>query len=97
MNIVHLQDDPYASDAEFENATVVVTKYEEGSYEGSGDALIFRNNLVEYYNLSHCSCYGPFEDGPDQSYSLEAFKEQNQLATCPWADDLAAKFLELVA
>lgn len=96
MNLVHLDEDPYIG-GEFDDADIVVTKYETGSYCGSGDALALRGGNVEYWNLGHCSCYGPFDGGPDETMSLDDFKKQNESAACSWPDDVAAKFLELVA
>ena len=39
-----------------------VTDYECGSHEGDGYALVLRPDwTVELLNLSHCSCYGPYD------------------------------------
>ncbi len=39
--------------------------YEEGSYEGSGEAVALREDgTLDLHNLGHCSCYGPMEEWP---------------------------------
>ncbi len=45
----------------------VIYVYRYGSYEGDGTALIISRNqedgclTVDYHDMCHCSCYGPFE------------------------------------
>lgn len=95
----HLNEDPYCSGLEKYGVQVVVTDYETGDYCGSGDALLlYEDNTVMQISLSHCSCYGPMEDGERKSgeMTLEQFREQNAEVTSPWSDKLGAKFLELV-
>lgn len=53
--------------------------YVSGSYEGNGEALMYREGSWHYKHLGHCSCYGPFDDldfsKPIQS--LSAWLEQS--------------------
>lgn len=35
--------------------------YEEGNYEGSGEIVCREKDKYKLIDLSHCSCYGPFE------------------------------------
>ena len=41
----------------------IVYEYESGSYDGSGQAVAFKeeNGLLYVKNLGHCSCYGPMD------------------------------------
>lgn len=92
MVVTHLNCDPGLG-AEFDNAEVVVTDYEDGCYEGSGEALVLRNGVVEHYDLGHCSCYGPFENACSR-YPLHQYHEVRQTATCPWSDKIDKAFAE---
>ncbi len=74
---------------------IIVTDYTTGYYEGWGDALVLKSNKVFYYNLGHCSCYGPFESGGDE-YSIEQFLELQKSARGEWPDNIGAKFEELL-
>lgn len=50
----------------------LIVWYEQGSYEGSGLAVGLRTDgKVDFYNLDHCSCYGPTEG--------EAYDTKNSL------------------
>ncbi len=41
----------------------IVYWYEIYSYEGDGDCVVIHHdNSMEYFGMSHCSCYGPLED-----------------------------------
>lgn len=91
MTELHLKDETGLYNVS--DADVVVTKYEIGDYCGGGDALVWRNGQVEYWCLSHCSCYGPFDERPVSTMTLEKFKEINGTVTAEWSDDLAAAFL----
>lgn len=70
------------SDWEFEEMDAkgfkfVVYWYENGGYDGSGEAvgLCMEDNLIYVKNLSHCSCYGPMDGGmkAGDSMSVEEF------------------------
>lgn len=40
--------------------------YIVGDYEGGGEAVALRNDgKLQAGSLSHCSCYGPLDDGND--------------------------------
>lgn len=45
-----------------ENCKWVVYEYIPGNYEGSGEAYAFANGKYWYVCLSHCSCYGAWEN-----------------------------------
>lgn len=48
--------------------------YEDGGYDGSGIAAgLTKEGKIEYGNLGHCSCYGPMENWPTASVSVEEF------------------------
>lgn len=55
-----------------ENYKWLITDYYNGSWDGTGDALACTTkNILESYNLSHCSCYGPFDNGLIDTYTIE--------------------------
>lgn len=94
MKQINLKDDPGSYGLNYEGVDLVVTKYESGYYDGSGEAIVLRGDNVEIYNLGHCSCNGPFEYGPETTISIEEFKSQNQTVTTCWSDDTAETFLK---
>lgn len=91
MKEIHLQDTPYY--CQVADADLVVSEYEIGDYCGSGEALVYRKGLVEYWNLSHCSCYGPFDGGPTRTITLDDFKQENSTVLAQWSDKLGYTFL----
>ena len=80
-----------------ENAKYLVYSYENFGYEGSGDAIVINNdNSLIHHELSHCSCYGPF-DGGGTSVSIEdvlAPKESVHEFDC--AEEIKSKVKELL-
>ncbi len=61
----------YGRDNEYD---FVIVFYENYGYEGGGIALGFKaDGTVDKYNLSHCSCYGPHEAGPNTTLSKNEF------------------------
>ena len=59
-------------------ADFFVSKYESGSYDGSGMAIWKRGRKWFYDNLGHCSCYGPTENletANKAGYTFEQIKE----------------------
>jgi hypothetical protein len=69
----------------------VVTEYESYTYEGNGDAVAkHKNGELHYYNLGHCSCYGPFENG----FDLFNINEDNVLSPTV-SNEMMSKILEL--
>ena len=52
-------DCPSEEDERFE---WLVYWYEDGGYDGSGEAVALgKDGLLYGFNLGHCSCYGPFD------------------------------------
>lgn len=53
------------SEEEMNGWSWIVYWYESGSYEGYGEAAGFHEEtgMVYSVSLSHCSCYGPMDDG----------------------------------
>jgi len=44
-----------------------VYRYEEGCWDGSGKAVGMKEDgTLWLFDLSHCSCYGPLDNAPDQ-------------------------------
>ncbi|MCE5269526.1 MAG: hypothetical protein LLG00_16745 [Planctomycetaceae bacterium] len=42
----------------------VVHNYDAGDWSGSGTAAAYKDGQLFMWNLGHCSCYGPTDDGP---------------------------------
>lgn len=49
----------------------VVAWYEQGSYEGSGEAISFDGEKYREHGLSHCSCYGTEDGMSDRSNVID--------------------------
>ena len=60
----------------FADADEILYWYSVGSYCGSGNALILKDGKVALASLSHCSCYGPWEDLP----TGDAFKDKLEVS-----------------
>jgi hypothetical protein len=91
MIVEHLKDKPYDY-TESIQGEIVVTEYEVYDWDGDGCALILCNGEVLYYNLGHCSCYGPFEGGPSQRYSIEEYRSLKDSVQMSWSDTLDLAF-----
>ena len=52
--------------------------YGTGSYEGSGELIILKNNKWYLNSLSHCSCYGPLDHLNDNEIK-EGFNSLHEL------------------
>ena len=60
----------------FEDFNWIVHNYENGTYDGVGYAVALKDTTLYVYNLGHCSCYGPFDDGSQgfiNSFSVQDF------------------------
>lgn len=52
----------------------VVTHYKNDTYDGSGEAVFYKDGKVAIVNLAHCSCYGPGDSQElEYIYTLEEF------------------------
>ena len=96
-------DDPgIGEDERFE---WVVHWYEEGSYEGSGEAvgLCKEDGLLYVQSLSHCSCYGPADDGmivgvTADKHAVEKFLEdKDDIMSYDAGKEIKDKVKELVS
>lgn len=85
-------DEPYDSGAINDMYDILVIDYESDGYNGYGCAVGIKGEYVDIYNLSHCSCYGPFDDGPNQ-ISLKTYME-SALVDVP--DNVYRKSVELL-
>jgi hypothetical protein len=86
---IHLADEAYGCDGE-----IVVTDYHIGDYCGDGSALVLGpDNKVREYNLSHCSCYGPFDnDGVVQTWdSIDEFLSGHEDVTHTTIEDITVE------
>lgn len=74
MKVYCLNDEAYGNDWDEDQFEWMAYWYECGCYEGNGEAVALGKDGFLYHEpLSHCSCYGPFEDGPDKLCSVEEF------------------------
>lgn len=71
--------------------------YDGGCYEGSGEAVGYKDGNLYIYNLSHCSCYGPLEGSPT-IVSVEKYKAEldDVLGACQFRKEVAEKIQELL-
>lgn len=91
--IIHLKDDPGSDyNDRLTGSKLVVSKYEAHPWDGNGDLLSYREGKVEYFDLSHCSCYGPLNDGPRAVYTPEEFLTRNANAQAEWHDEVGKVF-----
>lgn len=61
--IYNLKDDPGCCSMRYD---WIVTYYTRVPYEGNGEAIAKLGDKLYYWNLGHCSCYGPFDDNPEE-------------------------------
>jgi hypothetical protein len=79
----------------------VVFWYEDGGYDGSGEAvgLCKDDGLLYIKDLGHCSCYGPMDGGLESGdkMTVEDFLKHNEsvLAYEP-KDEIKSKVAELL-
>ena len=58
--------------------SVMVSRYRTGEYDGEGKALFYchKDKTVYFYDLGHCSCYGPLcQQNIYESYDIERFRD----------------------
>lgn len=94
MKSFHLCDDPDITG----NYIWIVSDYQSGSYEGSGQAVALTTdgNLLVWESLSHCSCYGPDECTFD-TYSIEEFlRNKDCVHDLHLQDNITSKVKELL-
>lgn len=44
----------------------IITDYNRGDYSGTGEAIAKLGDNLYYWDLGHCSCYGPFDGSPEE-------------------------------
>jgi hypothetical protein len=79
----------------------VVYWYESGSYEGDGEAVaLHTDGTLHTFSLSHCSCYGPFEDwGNSTSKGMtikEFMREKDSIFDLDFKEEVKVKVKELL-
>jgi len=52
---------------------VIFYTYESGSYDGDGEAIIRKGGKWYRVNLSHCSCYGPWDSHNSYLNSFQGY------------------------
>lgn len=75
MREYHNNDDPGSYGLSYYDT--VITDYQSGSYDGSGEAFCIYDKegvtMIDVYNLEHCSCYGPWDNGVFDSFPLSDY------------------------
>lgn len=75
----------------------LVVFYENGGYDGGGEAVGYANGKLHFQDLGHCSCYGPMDGGFTNEHSVEDFKQQlDSVHGYITEDAVEAKVLELL-
>lgn len=75
VEIFNVGSEELISELEVAGFKWVVYWYETGDWDGSGEAVGYKDGLLYIKNLSHCSCYGPMDDGLESGdkMTVEAF------------------------
>ena len=82
---------------DFESFDWIVHNYKIGDWCGDGCAAALKDSILYIYNLGHCSCYGPFEFGYFDSFSIQEFLYSEDIFTGIINDDkVRNKVMELV-
>jgi len=69
MQIIRLADEAYDEDIlEDFGVTFVIYYYENEGYEGLGKCLAYKEGKWYTNDLGHCSCYGPFDNFPENTF-----------------------------
>lgn len=81
-----------------ENFKKYIYHYEYAWYNGSGCAIGIQkdDDMICVYDLGHCSCYGPCDDGPNEIISKEEFinKYENSEGNSLWAERCICEWLK---
>jgi hypothetical protein len=93
-------DAAYSEPSTDESYVWLVYWYEEGCYDGWGEAVALDTDGKLYcYDLSHCSCYGPFDDWGINRHSVsveEFFRTKTNIHDRDYKDEIAEKVAELL-
>lgn len=76
-----------------DNYEVFVSDYHMDYYEGGGEAVGIKNGYAYIYNLSHCSCYGPTDGGPEEEIPLDRYMTNAMISL---SDNVYRKSIELL-
>lgn len=79
----------------------IVHYYEDGGYDGSGEAvgLCKDDGLLYIKNLGHCSCYGPMDGGMESGDKMtvaEFLKDKDDIHSYDARTEIKDKVKELV-
>lgn len=83
MEIVALNDD-INDEIGFDNTLYkkVVYHYVDGDYDGWGELIALNNeNLLEVFDLGHCSCYGPLDNAAYETVTVQEYLSKNENTT----------------
>lgn len=88
-------DDLYDGDISGLDYDWLVYWYEASDYEGFGEAIGLDGDQLYVHDLSHCSCYGPMEDG-GSLIAVENLESDSVLDTI-YKLEIVSKVRELLA
>lgn len=79
----------------------LVYSYENGSYEGSGEAVALckEDGLLYVKNLGHCSCYGPMDGGMEAGAKVTIayfLSQKDNIHSYDAMDEIKEKVRELL-
>lgn len=94
--IVGSCDPGYEGDKDYEGFDWIVCNYWEGSYEGGGESMGWKDGQLYHWRHDHCSCYGPLEVDSPELLPIEQFREELEWATSPYDSDVVRKVCELL-
>lgn len=93
MKVIHLGDDV---ELDCEALDFVVTDYSFYGYDGSGVAIGVKDEKLYECGLSHCSCYGPGEDGFNE-ISMETFlAKPKTIFNSEYSEEMKKLILEFI-
>lgn len=78
---LHEEDVTYKADINELGADLFVYSYEYGSCDGDGFAVWRKGKKWYYTSLSHCSCFGPFDELKPSSNAGFTLAEVKKVAT----------------
>lgn len=93
-----LTQDDFQNIKDFSRFSWVVYNYYLGSYEGSGflAGWVPDECRVYYYDLSHCSCYGPCQNEPEKLTLVDFFARPKNAYDQEYDESVRMKVAELV-
>lgn len=89
------RDFSYITDNDKTDIEWIVYHYTSDWYEGSGEAIVKKDNKYYYYDLGHCSCYGPLEGSPTEHSLQEILSDKDNVHDFDVCQEIKDKIREL--